>query len=591
MLFQNFTMHTSLLFLVFFWCFNATSQESVINRLIREADHISRFDLGKAKSIIDSALSLSKTSKNDTLRANVLLEKGRIENYYGAYKSSLEYALRARKLFHNHNHTKGLAASFLLMGHDYSAIGNFEKSEVDYMQALHLAKKINAKKTIAEAYNGLGNDAFDNGDLDGALGYYNQSKAYYTQLKSYLNVADIDNNIANIYSEEKMFEKAKKAYREALKTYIAQNNETSELYIYCNLASVLCQEELFDSSLYYLDLSLKLSLKTGSFSNIQITYSGLKETYQKMGNYKEALHFSELSHAYEDSIISDENDRYITQLEIEYQKKIDQRTIANQSRKLDSQTRQTYAAFIGMGVLIVLLILFFFYNRRVRILNRRLALSNHKISLKNSQIDKALHEREVLLKEVHHRVKNSLQIISSLLNLQELQLTDPNAIKALQESKARIQSIALMHQNLYQQDADLGKVNIQSYLRDILELQQKAFGSPEKTVNCIFEVMPSELDIDRSVPLGLIASEVINNAFKHAFESIEQPQLIVRAVIQVERFILSVIDNGLGLQSTSSVKGNSLGLEIVEALTQQLEGNFVLESREEGTHFRLEFPV
>ena len=584
-------MRTSLLFLVFFWCFNATSQESVINSLIRQANDVSRFDLVKANSIIDSALNLSKTSKNDTLRARVLLGKGRIENYRGLFKSSLEYALRARKLFHNHNHTEGLAASFLLMGHDYSAIGKFEKSYDDYMQALHLAKKINAKRTIAEAYNGLGNDAYDKGDFETALSYYNQSKAYFNQLKAYLNVADIDNNIANIYSEEKMYKKAKKAYREALKTYIDQKNETSELYIYYNLAEVLRKEELFDSSLYYLDKCLKLSLKSGNFSNIQFSYSGLKETHEKMGNYEKALHFSELSHAYEDSIISDENDRYIAQLEVEYQKKIDQRTIANQSRKLDSQTRQTYAAFIGMGVLIVLLILFFFYNRRVRILNRRLALSNHKIRLKNSQIDKALHEREVLLKEVHHRVKNSLQIISSLLNLQELQLTDPNAIKALQESKARIQSIALMHQNLYQQDADLGKVNIQSYLRDILELQQKAFGSPEKTVNCIFEVMPSELDIDRSVPLGLIASEVINNAFKHAFTSIEQPQLIVRAVINVERFILSVIDNGLGLQSTSSTKGNSLGLEIVEALTQQLEGNFVLESRDEGTHFRLEFPV
>ncbi|MBI3237362.1 MAG: tetratricopeptide repeat protein, partial [Flavobacteriia bacterium] len=422
---------------------------------IGQANDLSRFDLVKANSIIDSALSLSRASKNDTLRANVLLEKGRIQNYRGSYKSSLEYALRARKLFHNHNHTKGLAASFLLMGHDYSAIGNFKKSQADYLQALHLAKKINAKRTIAEAYNGLGNDAYDKGDFETALSYYNQSKAYFNELKAYLNVADIDNNIANIYSEENNYEKAKKAYREALKTYISEKNKNSELYIYYNLAEVLRKEKLYDSSLYYLNLCLDLSLNSGSFSNIQFSYTGLKETHEKMGNYEKALHFSELSHAYEDSIISDENDRYIAQLEVEYQKKIDQRTIANQSRKLDSQTRQTYAAFIGMGVLIVLLILFFFYNRRVRILNRRLALSNHKIRLKNSQIDKDLHEREVLLKEVHHRVKNSLQIISSLLNLQELQLTDPNAIKALQESKSRIQSIALMHQNLYQQDADL----------------------------------------------------------------------------------------------------------------------------------------
>lgn len=584
-------MRICFLFIFSIWCFNGACQEARINKLVRKANELSRFDLVKAEEVIDSALRLCAPIKNDTLRAKVLLEKGRIKNYRGWYKSSLEYALRARKLFHNHNHISGLAASFLLMGHDYSAIGQYERSRDDYLKALYLAKKINARRTIAEAYNGLGNDAYEKKDFETALSFYNQSKAYFNELKAFLNVADIDNNIANIYSEENKFEKAKKAYREALKTYISENNKNSELYIYYNLAEVLRKEHLYDSSLYYLNLCLDLSLKSGSFSNIQYSYEGLKETHQKMGNFEKALHFSELSHAYEDSIISDENDQYIAQLEVEYQKKIDQRTIANQSRKIETRTRQTYAAFIAMGVLAVLLILFFLYTRRIRTLNRKLAITNHKIRLKNSQIDKALHEREVLLKEVHHRVKNSLQIISSLLNLQELQLTDPNAIKALQESKSRIQSIALMHQNLYQQDADLGKVNIQSYLRDILELQQKAFSSPEKKVNCMFNVMPSELDIDRSVPLGLIASEVINNAFKHAFVVIPEPQLIVRTTHEIGKFVLEVIDNGPGLESTSAEKGQSLGLEIVEALTLQLEGQFVLESRGEGTVFRLEFPV
>lgn len=261
-------MRLYLLFLVFLWCFNATCQESRINKLVSKANELSRFDLIKAEEVIDSALRLSRTSKNDTLRARVLLEKGRIKNYRGWFKSSLEYALRARKLFHNHNHTSGLASSFLLMGHDYSAIGKYDKSHDDYVKALRLAKKINARRTIAEAYNGLGNDAYEKKDFETALGYYNQSKAYFNELKAYLNVADIDNNIANIYSGENKFEKAKKAYREALKIYVSEKNKNSELYIYYNLAEVLRKEQLYDSSLYYLNLCLDLSLKSGSFSNI-----------------------------------------------------------------------------------------------------------------------------------------------------------------------------------------------------------------------------------------------------------------------------------------------------------------------------------
>src|SRR3989338_3209870 len=120
-------MRAPLLFIVFLWCFNGHCQEARIMMLVSKANKLSRYDLVEATVIIDSALRLSKTSKNDTLRARVLWGKGRIENYRGSYKSSLEYALRARKLFHSHNHTEGLSASFLLMGHNYSALGKYEK--------------------------------------------------------------------------------------------------------------------------------------------------------------------------------------------------------------------------------------------------------------------------------------------------------------------------------------------------------------------------------------------------------------------------------------------------------------------------------
>jgi two-component sensor histidine kinase len=217
--------------------------------------------------------------------------------------------------------------------------------------------------------------------------------------------------------------------------------------------------------------------------------------------------------------------------------------------------------------------------------------SNAEIREQNKTIDKALHEKEILLKEVHHRVKNSLQIVSSLLNLQESQLTDEIAIDALRNSKIRIQTIALMHQSLYQSDADLGRVNSSSYLQNILSLQLQALSVKTKQIETHTDFADLELSIDQAVPLGLIASELINNALKHAYKETKNPHLSLMTKMVGKELLLKISDNGSGFESKDFRNHFSLGLEIVEALNSQLHGKMECHSSPNGTGFTFLFPL
>jgi two-component sensor histidine kinase len=285
------------------------------------------------------------------------------------------------------------------------------------------------------------------------------------------------------------------------------------------------------------------------------------------------------------------NNVLITRLEADNENQLNKQIIEHQERKIQRNKRKTGVIILVLSIMSLLIVLGSFYFRKSRKLNKKLKKLNSEILDQNKTIDKALQEKEVLLKEVHHRVKNSLQIISSLLNLQESQLTDEIAVEALRNSKTRIQTIALMHQSLYQKDADLGKVNSAEYLKNILELQMEALSSKNTRPKTKTEFEEQELSIDQAVPLGLIASELINNALKHAYIATDEPTLTLSTTISNGHLELRISDNGKGFESENFRNHFSLGLEIVEALNDQLRGKMTCESTKDGTLFTFLFPV
>jgi PAS domain S-box-containing protein len=200
----------------------------------------------------------------------------------------------------------------------------------------------------------------------------------------------------------------------------------------------------------------------------------------------------------------------------------------------------------------------------------------------------SLQEKEVLLKEIHHRVKNNLQIVSSMLNLQMDQLSDTKAIGLFRESQNRVRSIALFHEKLYQ-SRDLGRVEIAEYLKGLAHDSFATYGvNPDDIVLAVHtEDIP--LGVDAAISCGLIVNELVSNSLKHAFPDRRQGQVEVTLRSDGCDVVLEVADNGVGIPASLDVhSASTLGLKLVAIFTEQVGGTIDLE-RERGTKFRLRF--
>jgi two-component sensor histidine kinase/CheY-like chemotaxis protein len=223
------------------------------------------------------------------------------------------------------------------------------------------------------------------------------------------------------------------------------------------------------------------------------------------------------------------------------------------------------------------------------------AQANEKIGLlrtlqaERDRLAESLAEKEILIREVHHRVKNNLQVIASLLRLQAASFPDQALAGALRESQNRVESMALVHEQLYQ-TSDLREVDLAQHASLLAGNLFRAYGEPERIVLKI-ELEKLPLGVDRAIPASLILNELVSNAMKHGFPNGRGGSITLRGRRRAERIELAVLDDGVGVpESVGLRKPKSLGLEIVNILTRQLKGHFELD-RGNGTAFRISFPI
>jgi PAS domain S-box-containing protein len=206
-----------------------------------------------------------------------------------------------------------------------------------------------------------------------------------------------------------------------------------------------------------------------------------------------------------------------------------------------------------------------------------------------AQLTASLKEKEVLLKEIHHRVKNNLQIISSLLNLQSHYIEDPRALEMFKESQNRVKSMALIHEKLYQ-SKELSKIEFNEYVRNLLSMVFRSHSHASKNIKLDIHVEPVFLSVDTAVPVSLILNEMVSNSLKHAFVRRKSGLVTIHFAKQPSgRFLLAVRDDGVGLPKNFTLEStSSLGLRLVKILTDQLGGDLSFQSNE-GTEFKVNF--
>ena len=205
------------------------------------------------------------------------------------------------------------------------------------------------------------------------------------------------------------------------------------------------------------------------------------------------------------------------------------------------------------------------------------------------QIQASLEEKELLLKEIHHRVKNNLQIISSLLNLQSAYLKEPQSIEQFKESQFRVRAMALVHEKLYQ-SKNLARIDFGSYTRDLTTNLLRVYRNNSNTVSLDVIADDIALDIDTAIPMGLIINELITNSLKFAFPAGQRGKISIELRRDDgHQVTLLFRDNGMGLEKDLDFRNTeSLGLQLVNALTKQLDGTIELDTKG-GTAFKITF--
>ncbi len=253
--------------------------------------------------------------------------------------------------------------------------------------------------------------------------------------------------------------------------------------------------------------------------------------------------------------------------------------------------------WVAFWVVVLVLTIFFGYLQQNRMVKRKTAelrrelferqMAEKELLASDQNLRQSLAEKESLLKEIHHRVKNNLQIVSSLLYLQEDYMADPKGVEILRESQNRVKSMALIHEQLYG-TVDLAKIDFGRYVQGLTANLFDAYGIDPARIRLNVRADDVALGVDMAVPCGLIINELVSNSLKHAFlpDTSGAIDIVIRS-LDADGIEIVVADNGIGFAGlTTDVEKRTLGLRLIDTLTTQMDGTLAVET-ENGTRFSI----
>jgi two-component sensor histidine kinase len=320
--------------------------------------------------------------------------------------------------------------------------------------------------------------------------------------------------------------------------------------------------------------------------------------------YLDAIRNLQLSQEFLDSSFSKDQRKKVDELLVKYEtekkdKDIELLNNQNQLQYIMVQQANRAQNITLAGIVLLLIIVILLYNRYRIKQNSNLKLEAHQkevdqknifLATLNAQQEKLLKEKEWLIKEVHHRVKNNLQMVTSLLNSQSAYLDNDAAVVAVKDSLRRMHAMSIIHQKLYQSE-NISTIAMPEYVNDLVRYLKDSFDTGKRIV---FEqaIEPINLDVSQAIPLGLIINESVVNAIKYAFLNDEKGVVSISLQLDgVDSLLLEISDNGMGLPTELNLtEHNSLGLDLMHGLTEQLNGTFNIESNN-GVHIKVRFHI
>ncbi len=383
----------------------------------------------------------------------------------------------------------------------------------------------------------------------------------------------------------KQYEKAK-PYYENLKAFYdnGSENDPGRIYMCSSIINYLQKTNQAHKTLGYLKELKTLAQESNHFLESEYELYCFK-TDSAMGNLKAAIGHYQKYKILSDSIFNLEKSKQFSTLELEYETekkdkniKLLQQQSQIQKTKIDKDAVDRVILIVSIFVLILFMGLLYNRYRLKQEANRNLEEKRKKIKEQNELLKKLLLEKEWLIKEIHHRVKNNLQIVISLLNTQSAYLDNKDALLAIQNSQHRMHAMSLIHQKLYQSD-NLASIDMAWYIKELIGYLRDCFDT-DKKIDYQLDTVNVELDVSQAVPLGLILNEAISNAIKYAFPNEG------KGIVQIElknthdnHYKLTISDNGIGVPNDFEIENrDSLGMNLMLGLSSQIDGDFEIKN-------------
>jgi len=384
----------------------------------------------------------------------------------------------------------------------------------------------------------------------------------------------------NAYYDIQEYRKAEPYYKQILKFHQdLPKEDPNQIYLYRSIIKRMVHEKQYEQVIVYLKEHEKQSLAQKNVLALSQLHrlwynvdSALNKPWSAIAHYKE---FKRLA----DSIYFNEKNKQLAGLEIEYQTEKKDKDIAllNQKNQLQkvriaSDDRMRFLYIGGLVLLVLFAGLVYNRYRLKKKSNLVLEQKQKEINEQNKLLRQILDEKEWLLREIHHRVKNNLQIVISLLNTQSAYLDNADALIAIRNSQNRMHAMSLIHQKLYQSD-NLAEIDMDWYIKELVDYMVECF-STDRKIQFELHTESIRLDVAQAVPLGLILNEAISNTIKYAFPDGQKGKVSISfLMIDESHCELRIADNGVGLPADFDVDNtDSLGMSLMTGLTVQLNG-------------------
>ncbi len=489
----------------------------------------------KAVDIYEKEHNKSGAGRTYTSMCRLYKRMSSAQNVRAFMQKALSYSFKAIDYLKAVNDNAGLMAAYNNQAITYRDLNELEKAHEDYLIGLEIAKKNNIENTYTGILNAnLGQYYMDKNQPDKAILQLNKALVIHEKLNNQSAIEHAYRNLSYAFREKKEYQKA---------VELAQKS---------------------------VDISKTLNDPHRAFNSYEALYLAQKDA----GMFKEALASLEINKDLEDSTVRAEKTKGVAEIETKYETEKKEILIQKLDEKNQLQRRQLIGFVVGLVLLLGLSVTLYNQNQTVK-------ASRQQISEQSDQL-------KLMMKELHHRVKNNLAIVSSLLKIQSSKIEDEKAVKAVRQGQQRVEAMSLIHQRLYQTDK-VTNINIKEYINDLAESLMSAYGYKSDEFDLKINVEKEQLDVDLAIPMGLIINELLTNSFKYAYENVERPFLKIDLKMG-KGLMLEVQDNGPGIDMERWQKAkDSFGKKLIAGLTKQIGGTFQLENQN-GSYFKLEIP-